>query len=138
MHLSHRHSNLLCGPVGQFQHPTCFACTQSRKKRNAKICFRSFSLPLRSIHDCVLPPCYSNYNRMIRKCDWRSVRQTSDHTFYTMLPNRHTSYTRTLLTVLNTLLLYNSEVPLSLASTTISLQFWGTVFKENVQAHVNQ
>ena len=55
------------------------------KKRNAKICFRSFSLPLQSIHDCVLPPCYSKCNRMIRKCDWRSVRQTSDRIFHTML-----------------------------------------------------
>ena len=54
-------------------------------KRNTKICFRYFSLPLQSIHDCVLPPCYSKCNIMIRKCDWRSVRQTSDHTFHTML-----------------------------------------------------
>ena len=85
-------SNLLCGPDGQFQHPTCFACTQNYKKRNAKFCFRSFSLPLQIIHDCVLPPCYSKCNRIIRKYDWRSVQQNSDHTFHTRLRVRTPSF----------------------------------------------
>ena len=39
------------------------------------------------IHDCALPPCYSKCNILIRKCDWRTVRQTSDHTLHTMYLN---------------------------------------------------